>query len=104
MGLLLIRNEDVLRVLAGVPRGHKHLRFVLFLRDGTCIVLHEATVAALVRAYVDIVTHPCRRGVELCQVRLGRGLRKEGFAEFQLVESGRCEEEVVDELTRVIFG
>jgi hypothetical protein len=57
------------------------------LVDGTEIVLHEATVANLARAYVTAKTHPLLEGVELKGMRLSQ--RKEGFAEWQLLEDDK---------------
>jgi len=99
--LRVYRNCDVVRVAAFVPPGHKHLRLVLELED-LVVVLHEATVAAIVRAYIDVVTHPTRRAVELVRAKLTA--RKQGYAEYQLVESGRPEEEVVGELCKALSG
>jgi hypothetical protein len=88
-------NERVRRVIAAIPPGHKHVRLVIELEDQT-IVLQEATAAAIARAYVDVVTHPVRRAVELAGVRVSKA--KCGYAEHQLVESGRGEEEVLAEI------
>jgi len=72
-----------------------HARLVLELEDQV-LVLQEATVAAIVRAYASVALHPTRRAVELVSRRLGRGERKPLFAEWQLVESGRGEDEVLE--------
>ena len=80
----VIRTSDVLNVEMAVPAGHQHLRTVLTLADGLELELQEATLAALVRAYVRIKTDP-----EIAALTLkGKALpqRKEGFAEWQLVE------------------
>jgi len=90
------RNSDVLRVAGFIPPGHRHLRLVLVLRDQV-VVLHEASVSAIVRAYVNVVAHPTRRAVEYAQVQLKAEERKPGYAEFQLVESGRGEGDIVSE-------
>lgn len=100
MALIFLRNADVARIIAGIPRGHYHLRLVIEARDGTRIVLHEATVAAIVRAYANIVMHPTRRALELVQAC--PETRKPGYARHQLVESPRGEEEVLDELEEVL--
>ena len=92
------RNEDVRRVVAFIPEGHAHLRLIIELSDQV-IILQEATVAAIVRAYVSVVTHPTRRAVELVQSRPAG--RKPGYAEHQLVESGRGEAEVLAEAQSV---
>lgn len=96
------RNEDVVKVVGVIPKGHHHLRLLIFFKDQV-IVLHEATVAAIVRAYVDIVSHPTRRAVELVQTRLGRDVRKLGYAEVQLVDSLRSEDEILNEYN-VLFN
>ena len=80
----IIRNEDIERVTLAVPDGHQHLRATITLKDGSEIVLQEATLANLSRAYVGLKTHPTRRSVVL----VGREVsdRKSGFASWQLVE------------------
>jgi len=93
-------NECVHRIIAFIPEDHMHVRFVVELSDQT-IVLHEAVVAALVRAYALVATHPVRRAVELESRQLGRGERKPGYAEWQLLETSRSEEEVREEAQRL---
>jgi len=100
--LIVLRNEDVKRVLIGVPRGHKHLRVVIELSDGSKLVFQEATIANITRAYVSVITHPLRRGLELVGAKLEK--RKRGFAEYQLVESSKDEESIIDEVTEVVLG
>jgi hypothetical protein len=46
--------------------------------------LQEATVAAIVRAYVTVKTHPVKTRVVLNGARESR--RKRGYAEWQLQE------------------
>jgi hypothetical protein len=79
-----IRNEDVSGMVVEIPDGHRHLRTTLRLRDGREFTLQEATVANLLRALVTVKTHPQKTKVEL----RARGLskRKEGYAEWQLLE------------------
>ncbi len=95
----LYPNECVKRVVAFIPEGHMHARFLVELCDQT-IILHEAAVAGLVRAYAAVALHPSRRAVELESRRLGRGERKPGYAEWQLLETGRSEEEVLREAVK----
>ncbi len=78
-------NSCVEKIIAGIPRGHYHLRMAIVLRDQV-IVLHEATVAAIVRAYASVAIHPTRKGVVYSCRRLSKGEKKHGFAEYQLVE------------------
>jgi len=89
------RNEDVERIAAFIPRGHMHTRLAIVLPDQV-IVLQEATVAAIVRAYASVALHPTRRALELENKRLGKRERKPLFAEHQLVETNRGEDEVLD--------
>jgi len=95
------KNEDVKRVVAFIPPGHRHVRILIELEDQV-IVLQEASAAGVVRAYIDVVTHPSRRAVEFVSRRLPEELRKQGYAEFQLVESGRSEDEVLREMQELL--
>ncbi len=92
------RNEDVKRIVAFIPPGHRHLRLLIELEDQV-IVLQEASVAAIVRAYIDIVTHPSRKAVEMTSKHMSSNERKPGYAEFQLVETNRSEDEVLREVS-----
>jgi|MudIll2142460700_1097286.scaffolds.fasta_scaffold00428_8 hypothetical protein len=82
---MIVRNEDVKELVLEVPEGHTHLRTSLVLHDGSEMVLQEATVANLVRAYVTLKTHPCKKSVRLKGKRVDQ--RKEGYAEWQLLEA-----------------
>jgi len=82
---MLIRNEHVSRVIVEIPPGHRHLRTTVSLEDGTELVFHEATIANIVRAYVSIKTHPTTARIVLHGGAVAG--RKEGFAEWQLLES-----------------
>lgn len=84
---MVLRNEDVTRIVAEIPEGHRHLRTTLTLEDGTTVTFQEATVAALVRAYVAVKTDPLCSRVAL-EGRKVPG-RKEGYAEWQLLEEGK---------------
>ena len=53
----IIRNEDIETVLIGVPKGHKHLRVCMKLKDNSAMIFQEATIANILRAYVTIKTH-----------------------------------------------
>jgi len=93
-------NECIRKIIAFIPDGHLHARFMLDLGDQV-IVLHEAAVAALVRAYAIVATHPTRRAVELESRRLPKKGRKLGYAEWQLLETGRNEEDVLEEAMKL---
>jgi hypothetical protein len=92
------RNEEVSRVIAFIPRGHSHVRLLLELSDQV-IILNEATLAAITRAYLSVLLHPLRRAVEMRLVRLQH--RKALYAEYQLLETERSEEEVLAEAEEV---
>ncbi|MEM1644531.1 MAG: hypothetical protein QXL96_01460 [Ignisphaera sp.] len=95
------RNSDIIKIVAFIPSCHRHIRLVLITKD-QAIVLHEATVAAIVRAYVDITTHPMRRAIEYNQVKLEKDLKKSGYADHQLIESDRAEIEIINEWSRIL--
>lgn len=80
----ILRNEDVTRVVAEIPPGHHHLRTTLTFAYGSRVTFQEATIAAIVRAYVAVKTDPLRERVAL-EGRLVEG-RKHGFAQWQLLE------------------
>jgi hypothetical protein len=79
-----ISNEDIVEVLAEIPEGHRHIRTRVVLGDGTEFVFQEATVANIVRAYITVKTDPVKSSVRLKGKRLAE--RKQGYAEWQLVE------------------
>lgn len=80
----IVRNEDVAGVLAEIPEGHRHLRTTLTFADGSSFTFQEATIAAIVRAYIAVKTDPvCKRVVLTGRTVEGR---KPGYAEWQLIE------------------
>jgi hypothetical protein len=81
---MVIRNEDVKELLVEIPEGHMHIRATIFLQDGTELILQEATIANMVRAYINVKTHPTAAGLRLTGKKIQD--RKDGFAEWQLVE------------------
>lgn len=96
---MIIKNEDMDSVLLAVPEGHRHLRLALTTKDGETVVLQEAAVAAIVRAYVTVKTHPQMRAVKLISTR-PEGL-KEGYAADQLIEYA-ADEAVIEEITELL--
>ena len=79
-----IRNEDIKEILVEIPEGHKHIRTKITLQDDTELVLQEAAVANITRAYITVKTHPQKKSVKL----KGRQLtdKKDGYADWQLLE------------------
>jgi len=46
-----IKNEDIKEILVEIPEGHRHIRTKIILQDDTELVLQEAAVANITRAY-----------------------------------------------------
>ena len=102
MKIKVYRNEDVSKVIAFIPRGHRHIRLLVEFKDEV-IVLQEATVAGIVRAYLSVLLHPQRKAIELVQRKLSKSERKQGYAEYQLVEVDKRDEEILDELSKILL-
>jgi allophanate hydrolase subunit 2 len=79
-----IPNEDIKEIIAEIPEGHRHLRTTIVFEDGQSMTFQEATIANLVRAYIEVKTDPVRTRVRLRGSNIKH--RKKGFAEWQLVE------------------
>ena len=97
--LRVFRNQDVKRVYIGPPKGHKHLRLIIETEE-EILVFQEATLAAITRGYTYVKTHPIRKAIKLESRRIGE--RKEGYAEYQLLETRDDDEEITDEITGII--
>ena len=78
------RNSDVMQIVAEIPEGHRHLRTTVTLADGSSFTFQEATVAAIVRAYILVKTDPIRNRVVLEGRRVPH--RKDDYAEWQLLD------------------
>jgi len=100
-GVRVYPNSCVERVVAFIPPGHRHVRFLVEFCDGLRLLLQEATVAGIVRAYAATAIHPTRRCIELVGRDVG-GEAKPGFARHQLLESGRECGEVLEEVGRLL--
>jgi len=98
----IIRNEDVDKVLVGVPEDHKHLRICVKLKNGLVLVFQEATIANILRAYITVKTHPSVRIQELQMKTLAAELIKKGYAAHQLLEVPRKNEDMERELKRFL--
>lgn len=83
---MVFKNEDISGLVTEIPEGHHHLRTTIVLQDGRKMTFQEATIAGIVRSYIDIKTHPFGRRVVLSGTKLEK--RKEGYAEWQLLETG----------------
>ena len=95
MSLKIYRNEDLKRIIAFIPPDHMHVRIYIEFTDQS-IILQEASVSAILRAFINVSHHPTRRAYELISVKLEE--RKCGYAEYQLIESPRSDEEVLKDV------
>lgn len=82
----ILANEDIAEITLAVPEGHRHLRARISLFSGQEIVLQEATIANLVRAYIGIKTHPVTHSCQMIGQRMDPGATKQGYATWQLLE------------------
>ena len=98
--LLVVRNSDIEKVLLGAPRGHKHIRGLIFLKNGIILVLQQATLENIARGVISLITHPMRRALCLRSIKLES--RKEGYAEYQLIEEDVAEEDIIREITLLL--
>ncbi|UCE16396.1 MAG: hypothetical protein JSV12_01925 [Candidatus Bathyarchaeota archaeon] len=98
----VIRNEDVSRVLIGVPEGHKHLRIYLELKNTCTLIFQEATVAKILRAYTTIKTHPNVQARELKMKTITAEQPKKDYATHQLLETPKKDEEIEKEISEFL--
>ena len=91
------KNKDIKRLITFIPEGHKHIR-LLIETEHEVIMFQEATIAALVRAYINVKTHPQIKAVELLNIELSE--RKPGYANYQLIESGKDESTILREISK----
>jgi hypothetical protein len=98
----IVRNEDVDKVLVGVPEDHKHIRVCIKLKNGLALIFQEATIANILRAYITVKTHPSVRTQELQMKTLAAELRKDGYAAHQLLEEPRKNEDIERELKSIL--
>jgi hypothetical protein len=94
------RNEDIMRIMTGIPgKNHKHLRTIVETED-EFLIFQEATIAAIVRAYIAVKNDPCRESVELrgeFPVNI-----KPGYAKWQLLETKKPENELLEEIEEIM--
>lgn len=94
----VFRKKDSSRVLIGAPNRHQHLRTIIDTPHER-FIFQEATIANIVRAYITIRTRPTRFGIELITAI---ETEKEGYARYQLLESGKTSKQVQNEVTQLI--
>jgi hypothetical protein len=94
----VLRNQNICRVIIGVPQGHQHIRTIIETKHER-LMFQEATIANIVRAYIILKTHPTQLGVELLLKEI---TGKEGFTRFQLLESRKPSTEIQTEMAQLI--
>lgn len=92
------RNKDISRVLIGAPNSHKHLRTIIETPHER-FIFQEATIANIVRAYITIKTHQTPFSIQ--RITATKAV-KEGYARYQLLESGKTSKQVQNEVTQLI--
>ncbi len=102
MVIKYIRNSDINRVLIGTPKDHKHMRVIIDLKNGDKIIFSEATIANIARAYITIKTHPKISSLELVMKDMKKEDIKEGFSQFQLIETNSDEKIISEEISNIL--
>lgn len=95
----VLRNADVKRIVMFIPPSHEHVRMYIET-DELRLILQEATIAAIVRAYINIITHPRRKAIELLTTKIEE--RKRGYAEHQLLESDKDESQIIKDMEKIL--
>ena len=96
----ILRNSDVKRIIAFIPKGHKHVRLYIELENEK-FIFQEATIDAILRAYINVITHPTKKAVELVVTNVKE--KKEGYADYQHLETSRNEEEIILEMEKIFM-
>ena len=89
--------SNVEQLLFGIPKDHKHCRLVVRTDQNQVLVCSEALVAAIVRSYISVKTHPERLAIEMNQKILEQ--QKNDFASFQLLETDKDDLDIQKELS-----
>jgi len=97
-----IKNSDISRIIVGIPKKHKHIRLLMALEDGRVFIFSEATIANIVRAYINVKTHPTIKAIKLEKKHLKGRKLKSGYAHIQLLEVENDENDIREELLHII--
>ncbi len=95
--VIRLSSQNVMQLLFGIPENHQHCRLVLKTDQSGTLVLSEALVAAIVRAYATIKTHPTRSGIEMTATLISDG--KPDFASWQLLETDKPDSDIQREIS-----
>jgi len=100
MSVRFIKDYEVKRIVVAPPSGEKEkvwqIRLLVELVDGSKIIFDHATVGNILRSLSWVLYHPKMKAIELVGKKLEE--RKKGFAEDQLLETSRDEEELIKEV------
>jgi len=98
-----MRKRGTSRLVVGVPEGQQQqIRARIETSDGDVIVLQEATLAALVQAYMDVFTHPSTHALELKAAAVPSGGTEPKH--YQLVPGTTHEDRLRQELAHAPRG
>lgn len=95
-----LSTHEVMQLLFGMPKDHKHCRLVIKTNQAESLVLSEALVAAIVRAYVTLKTHPMRLGIEMTSQLVSNS--KADFANWQLLETEKPDIDIQREISNYL--
>ncbi len=91
-----LSTSNVTQLLYGFPDNHQHCRLILKTDQTPPLILTEALVAAIVRSYVTIQTHPVRQGVEMTAQLIQEP--KSNYTSWQLLETDRADKDIQAEI------
>lgn len=95
-----LSTYEVKQLLFGIPEHHKHYRLILKTDQDQVLVFSEALVAAIVRSYISVKTHPTQSGIEMAQEIIGK--QKDDFATYQLLETNKNDVHIQQEISRYV--
>ena len=95
-----LSTTEVKQIIFGIPENHKHCRLMIKTNQNQTFIFSEALVAAIVRSYVSVKTHPTQRGIEMAQKIIAKP--KDDFATYQLIERTTDDRDIQLELSKYI--
>ena len=98
--IIRLSTTEVEQIVFGIPENHKHCRLMIKTNQNQTFIFSEALVAAIVRSYVSVKTHPTRRAIKMAQKIIAKP--KDDFATYQLIETTANDSDIQFELSRYI--
>ncbi len=93
----VIRNQDVKRLLVGTPSRNEDI-YAIFELDNEFLIFQSATIHNLERGFDWVYQHPKLTSIEMVTHKLAEKERKEGYEEYQLLETSKAEKDVQKEI------